>query len=129
MIELFQSGGVMMWPILVCALLVLVLTVRATLALRGEGSDHPAAALSTVDAVLFWGGLGAVLGMLGTVVGIAQMAWVLERFEGLSASTIWSGFRVTLTTSIAGTLILVVALLLWMGLRVLSARRMRTASQ
>ena len=129
MIEIFRSGGVMMWPLTVCGLLVLGLAVRASLALGREAPRRPAGALSTVDAVLFWGGLGAVLGVLGTVVGAAQMAGAIERAGGVQAATVWSGIRVALVTSIAGMLILIVALLLWMALRALYSRGMRTAAQ
>ena len=129
MIEIFRSGGVMMWPLTVCGLLVLGLAVRASLALGREAPRRPAGTLSTVDAVLFWGGLGAVLGVLGTVVGAAQMAGAIERAGGVQAATVWSGIRVALVTSIAGMLILIVALLLWMALRALYSRGMRTAAQ
>jgi biopolymer transport protein ExbB/TolQ len=117
MVEWFQMGGVMMWPILVCALLVLGLAVRASLSLGRGTSARPARVLSAADAVLFWGGLGAVFGVLGTVVGAAQMAGAIERAGAIQASTLWAGIGVALITSIAGMVILIVALLLWMALR------------
>jgi hypothetical protein len=75
--------------------------------------------------VLAWGGLGAVLGVLGTLVGWAMMANAAERVTargGVQPALLWGGLKVSLTTSIFGFLVLGVSLLMWFGLRALRAR-------
>lgn len=119
MIEFIQMGGVFMWPILLCTLLVVALSGRSAFAARAGGT-----APSDVDSVLFWGLSAAVLGVLGTLAGVLQMASAIERAGSVQASTVWSGIKVTLTTSIAGMGTLLLALLLWITLRAVLVRRM-----
>lgn len=114
--DFFVGGGVMMWPILVCTLLVLGLAARTAIADARGGS---ARAHSEQSAVLFWGVAAAVLGVLGTLVGVMQMADAVERAGMIQSATLWGGVKVALITSIAGTCTLVLALLLWMALRLL----------
>lgn len=119
MIEFFRSGGVVMWPIAICALLVISLSASCAIGLKRAGVEPPSERLSRTDAVLFWGVSAAVLGLIGTLAGVAQVAAVVERFGAVQASTLWSGMKVTLTSSIFGFGTLLIALLLWMALRTL----------
>ncbi|HSM08087.1 MAG TPA: MotA/TolQ/ExbB proton channel family protein, partial [Gemmatimonadota bacterium] len=71
--------------------------------------------LREIDAVLFWGVWVVVIGLLGTFVGIYQAAGALEMVGGAaSASLIWGGIKVALTTTLFGLLVFSVAALLWM---------------
>lgn len=124
MIELFNAGGWFMWPILACALLVLGISAKASRSFARNAGAERARILSASDAVLFWGGFAAVLGVMGTIGGIAQMASAIERFGGASAQTVWSGIKVTLVTSMAGLATLTIALLLWLALRAVQSRRL-----
>jgi hypothetical protein len=123
MSEWFRAGGVMMWPILGTAVLVLGAAAQEGWKLwagRGRG-----AAEAEPGVVLAWGGLGAVLGVLGTLVGWAMMANAAERVTargGVQPALLWGGLKVSLTTSIFGFLVLGVSLLMWFGLRALRAR-------
>jgi biopolymer transport protein ExbB/TolQ len=118
MIETFQSGGVMMWPMLAIALGVAFLAARAAYQL-GWGNTAPGLVERSLQSLLFWGAVGLVLGVLGTVVGLVQMAQAIARVGGpvLSPATLGDGFGVTLITMIFGLLLLLAALILWFGLR------------
>lgn len=121
MIELFESGGFMMWPILLGLVAILVVAARGA---RSMTSDpHGADARSAADAVLFWGGFSALLGLLGTLVGIAQIASAIRAAGGASAGLIWGGIGVTLTTSLFGLLVLLLSLIAWYALRMAALRR------
>lgn len=125
MIDTFVSGGYFMWAPTLAGLLVVVLAARSAWRLRGPAPD-PEEATAGADAALFWGVFAGVLGLLGTLVGIAQMARVIHMAQGeVSAGLVWSGLGNTLITSLYGISILLVALLLWFGLR--SAARFRAA--
>lgn len=121
MMELMYQGGYMMWVILAASLLILGLATWA--GVRTAKLSGPNAVVETaIDAVLFWGVWVVVIGLLGTFVGIYQAASALELIGGAqagpaSASLIWGGIKVALTTTVFGLLVFSVAALLWMGLR------------
>jgi biopolymer transport protein ExbB/TolQ len=115
MIETFLGGGVMMWPLAAIAAGVLVMGGRALWLLRdGETAGREAETL--VQAILFWGAMGLVLGLLGTVVGLIQISQVLARFAGVGAPTIWEGVGLSLLPLVFGIMIAAVAALLWFSL-------------
>jgi biopolymer transport protein ExbB/TolQ len=60
-----------------------------------------------------------VIGMLGTLVGIAQAATAIESSGGtVGAALVWGGMKVALNTTIFSLLIFSLASILWFGLRV-----------
>lgn len=126
MSEWFRAGGVMMWPILGTAVLVLGAAVQEGWKLRkGPGRNG---AEAEPGVVLAWGGLGAVLGILGTLVGWVVMANVVQRVTvrgGVQPALLWGGLKVSLVTSIFGFTVLGMSLLLWF---VLSAIRRRVGA-
>ncbi|HUF50745.1 MAG TPA: MotA/TolQ/ExbB proton channel family protein [Longimicrobiales bacterium] len=123
MVETFRSGGFMMWPILLGLIALIVVAVRAALTLSADTRDGGRALRSAADAVLFWGGFSALLGVMGTLIGIAQAARAISHAGGASAGLIWGGFGLTLTTTLFGLIVLVLALIAWYILRTVADRR------
>ncbi len=115
MIDRFLSGGVIMWPLLVVAVGIVALAVRAALHLQG-GAAGLERARATMRSILFWGAMSLLLGLLGTVVGLLIMADSLQRAGGASAGLIWGGVGVSLVSLIFGTAILLFSGLAWAGL-------------
>ncbi|MGD2069120.1 MAG: MotA/TolQ/ExbB proton channel family protein [Gemmatimonadota bacterium] len=125
MIDFFRQGGPFMWPLLLVAVAVAVLAVRSVLRMRGPESQD--VRLETgIDAILFWGAWGVVLGLLGTLGGVYQAAGAISRAADISVPVVWGGIRVALTTTIFGLLVFAVAAVVWFALRV--RYRRRTAS-
>lgn len=122
MTEWFLEGGIMMWLVLGAGLVGLALAVDAGRRLAA-GSPEPAELRAEIDAVLFWGGFASVLGLIGTLVGVGQMARYVERAGQVSASLAWSGLRVALITTVFGLVVLAVCLLAWFALRAGLLRR------
>lgn len=116
MIDWFRSGGVLMWPVLAAGIAVVVQTARAWKARRDAGPRDRAPA-STVDSLLFWGGFATVVGLIGTLVGIGQMARYMESASGVASSVVWSGLKVTLPPTVLGLTVLTVALCGWASLK------------
>lgn len=116
----FRAGGVIMWPVLAAGLLAVGLAVdagRKLLGGHGDGGGSPGRALrGRIGAVLFWGGFAALLGVLGTLVGVGLTARVLASSGGASADIVWGGIRVAIIPSTFGLSILAGSLLLWFGL-------------
>lgn len=116
MLEWFLEGGFFMWFVLGAAVAGLVLAVDAGRKVR-RGTTGTAALRAEIDGVLFWGGFASVLGLIGTLGGVAVMARALERAGGAAPSVIWGGLRVALIPTAFGLAVLAFCLLAWYGLR------------
>ena len=117
MLDFFEGGGVIMWPLLLLLLAILFLAGRAAFLLGRGGSRDPDVD-GTLRAILVWGAMCAVLGLLGTTVGLVQMSEAIVRANRMVApTTLAGGIGVSLITSIFGLLILLIAALLWFSLR------------
>lgn len=116
MIDWFLSGGFFMWFVLGAGVVGLVLATDAGRKLSNKRSEA-AALRGEIDGVLFWGGFASVLGLIGTLGGVAVMARSLEQAGGASAAVVWGGLRVALIPTAFGLAVLAVCLLAWYGLR------------
>ena len=116
MAETFLSGGILMWPLLLIGVGILVIAAR-TARLLAHPEAHPAETDRRLQTILFWGGMSVVLGLLGTVVGVVEMAQYFVRAGSVHPPLVWRGLGVALVTLIFGLLILLASLLLWFGLR------------
>ncbi len=114
--EAFLSGGVLMWPLLVIGVGVVVLTAQTAWLLARSGRAA-AEADQRLHAILFWGVMSVILGLLGTTVGLTQMAQAITLAGGVERAVAWGGFAVALVTLIFGLLIFLVAAVLWFILR------------
>lgn len=126
MIEWFLEGGSFMWFVLGAGVAGLILAVDAGRKVRG-GTTGAARLRAEIDGVLFWGGFASVLGLIGTLGGVAVMARALEQAGGAAPSLIWGGFRVALIPTAFGLAVLAFCLLAWYGLRA-ALRRGRAGS-
>jgi biopolymer transport protein ExbB/TolQ len=120
MIEL-RSGGVVMWPMMAVALGIVYLAVRTALRLwRGGDAD---AVHRGLQGVLFWGAMSVLLGALGTVGGLVQIAQAVARAAGSEPALIWGGVAVSLVSLLFGLVVFIVAATLWFGLHQWQGRR------
>lgn len=117
MLDWFVEGGFFMWFVLVAGLVALALAADAGRKLYG-GRTGVTGLRAEVDGVLFWGGFASVLGLIGTLGGVAVMARSLERAGEASAAVVWGGIRVALIPTAFGLVVLGLSLLAWYGLRV-----------
>lgn len=123
MLEFFINGGYSMIPLVVIALVVAALAIRSWLRIDHESTEPDAVVETGIDAVVFWGAYGVVIGLLGTLGGIASAASAIQLAGETTTALIWGGIGVSLHTTIFGLAIFSVALLLWFGLRVRYRRR------
>ena len=114
----FFGGGFMMYPIALSALAALGLAGWSAWRLWGGAPRVDARVEAGVDGVLFWGGFALLLGILGTVIGIAQAAQAIEMAGAVHTTLVWGGIKLALITTIWGTLILLGSALFWFLLRV-----------
>jgi hypothetical protein len=118
MTRLIAQAGVLIFPILLLLLTIVVLAVRNGLALWA-GHRTPAAGWRlSIDSVLFWGGLAAVLGFLGQWMGVNKMSRAVAEQGIVSPRAVTIGLAESLVTPVAGMTVLVVAAFLWFLLRI-----------
>jgi MotA/TolQ/ExbB proton channel family len=123
MVGFLREGGYPMWVLVAAAVAMLVSMARSLLLLQ---RPNEAEASSRIDAILFWGGTALIIGVLGTLIGVSQMARVIERMGGVSAPLMWGGLRVALSSTIAGFVAFATGFLVWAALRA-RLRRMQAA--
>jgi len=113
---IFEAGPYL-WPILLLAMVVSILTLINAVDLlvrrhaSGEGRRH------RIDAVLFWGAMAAMLGFLGQWAGIHKMTTVLVQRGVVSPQAVATGLAESLWTPVVGMMVLVVSGVLWFCLR------------
>jgi len=116
MIELFLSGGVVMWPLAAVAAGVVWIAVRTMIRLRDPSHD-PETIQWGLQALLFWGVMALTLGVLGTIVGLVIMAEAVVMAGSVEAPLVWGGVSVSLVSLLFGVLIFLLSALVWFGLR------------
>ncbi len=117
MMNLFREMGFYFWPLMLIAIAVMGLAVRAATRLRQARPEDTAPIEHTINAVLFWGCVAAVVGVLGQFHGIYQALKVISMAPAVSPPIIWGGLAVSFSSTLAGLAILLVAALLWATLR------------
>jgi hypothetical protein len=112
--------GIWLYPMLVTALIQIVQTGRVAAAV---GRDPEATSRPSSGAILVLGALNAVMGLLGTAMGVFLAAGAIESASAISPQVVWSGIRVALSSSILGLLLLAIALVSWLVIRAMEKRR------
>lgn len=126
MIEAFRDGGYIMWPMLAVLIGVLVLSARTAGRLRSGAA--PELLRHELRTILFWGLVGALLGILGTALGLMQIGQAVQLAGTVSAVLLWAGIGVVVTTTAFGIMIFLLAAFVWMILNAWSGRREEGAS-
>ena len=110
------SCGRLIWLFLLAQVIGLLAlwNVIALLALK----TAPKARRQSIDGMLFWGGVAAVIGFLGQWIGIHKLTRAVAEMGIVNPRAISIGISESLLTPIAGMAVLVAAALLWLLLRI-----------
>jgi len=122
-----RACGIFAWPLLIIAAVNLVLIVVSVVRLAGRDRDRGAETLYGIHAILFWGGLAAVLGFLGQHSGLYIALTVISRAREIAPGRVAQGFAESFTTTILGMSILVVSAVAWFALQAWYRRRNQAA--
>ncbi|MFW6201103.1 MAG: MotA/TolQ/ExbB proton channel family protein [Gemmatimonadota bacterium] len=130
--RILADGGFVMYPLFVIVAAILVLIARGAWRVGAgessggaEGAD-PALEVG-IDAILFWGAFGVVVGVVGTLVGIVEAAQAMELAGEVSPALAWGGIKVSLIPTIFSLLVFGIAVLGWFVLRTVYRRRLYAA--
>ncbi|MBT8397793.1 MAG: hypothetical protein HKO65_09950 [Gemmatimonadetes bacterium] len=124
MIDLIRFSGP--WGIFLTVLIVvnLVLAGWSLMSLLGPGPIPGPGVKRRIDAILFWGLMGAVAGILGQVMGIYLALQAIRAAPEISPPVVMEGFSISFLTTIGGLFLLLGSGVVWMGLRALLNRKM-----
>src|SRR5690606_10623587 len=97
------SGGLAMWAVMLCGLIMAGMALRAVLRRdRGVGAS---------DTVMFWGTAALAIGVVGTLMGVSTVASAMSAAGSAAQSGLaWEGIRLALSTTMAGTIVFLLAL-------------------
>jgi len=118
MFRFFMEAGPLVFPVLFLALVVLVLTVYNLLVVLTRSRPALEERRRSIDSILVWGGLAAMLGFLGQWIGLNKMARIVVERGVVSPKAVAIGLSESLSTPVAGMFVFLVAAFLWFFLRV-----------
>jgi biopolymer transport protein ExbB/TolQ len=117
MFTLFMQGGFYMWPLLLFAIIILVLSIKKIIDLFFKPDLSQVKLESGINSILFWGGMSVLIGFLGHFHGLYLAMQAISRASDISPAIVAMGYGVSLITVLFGLLILLISALIWFVLR------------
>lgn len=116
----FSNMGFIQWPMYVATVFMAVQIARAALETR-----KPVVSRSpmTRHTILIWGVLNALLGVLGTALGLTLAGESIQHAGSLSAPVLAGGIKIALSSTVFGLLLLTVAIVAWLVLQAVQGGR------
>ncbi|MEX2374256.1 MAG: MotA/TolQ/ExbB proton channel family protein [Dehalococcoidia bacterium] len=112
-IQHFENMGLVRWPMVAAALLLLLQIARVA----AQRHRRPARHLTmSRHAILVWGLLNALLGVLGTALGLVVTARSVERAGRVDPDLLGPGISVALSPAVVGCSLFAFAVLAWLVL-------------
>jgi len=109
----FSAMGVFFFPLVLICVVNIVLAIRKAADLYGSTLKAGPRLERGLHAILFWGAVAAVLGVLGQSIGIYNALGAISRAAEISPAVVARGFAESFTTTIFGLVILIVSAILW----------------
>jgi biopolymer transport protein ExbB len=116
MIELFLAGGPYMWLLLALTMVIAVLVIRKAIDLFVRSGLERDRLERGLNAILFWGCISAVLGVLGQFHGYYISLKIVASAPTISPRMLAEGMAVATITTMFGMVQLFFAALAWFGL-------------
>lgn len=101
---------------IILLIVIAVLAIKKAVDLFFRARLDAAALESGLHAILFWGVIAAVLGVLGQVSGIYRALNIIVSAKEIDPKIVAMGFAESFTTTIFGLALLVVAAVIWFAL-------------
>ena len=99
------------------ALFILALSIKKIVDLFGRRELPLPRQEAGVNAILFWGGINAVLGFYGHFLGIYLAMQAIKEANDIMPSIVAEGYAISLTTILTGLFIFLLSAILWFFLR------------
>jgi biopolymer transport protein ExbB/TolQ len=113
MFSLFLAGGSFMWLLLVILLVVVVLAITKGAQLFSNKEKNIKKLENGVNAILFWGIYGVVVGLFAHFLGILYAMEAIKRAADISPAIVAGGYSISLLTILFGLIIFMIAAIIW----------------
>lgn len=117
MLQFMREAGPLIFPVILLALVIAILAIRNAVALLSTKSTA-ASRRNSIDAILFWGSVAALIGFLGQWLGIMKMITVIHEHGIVSPNMVVLGLSESLQTPFGGMVVFVISGFVWFFLRV-----------
>ena len=117
MLQFMREAGPLIFPVILLALVIAILAIRNAVALLSTKSTA-ASRRNSIDAILFWGSVAALIGFLGQWLGIMKMITVIHEHGIVSPNMVVLGLSESLQTPLGGMVVFVISGFVWFFLRV-----------
>ena len=117
MLTLFMQGGMYMWPLLLFAIIIIIISIKKIIDLFFNPNLSHAKLESGINSILFWGGMSILIGYLGHFHGLYFAMQAISRANDISPAVVAMGYGVSLITVLFGLLILLFSSLIWFVFR------------
>jgi len=117
MLQFMREAGPLIFPVILLALVIAILAIRNTVALLGTKSTA-ASRRGSIDAILFWGCVAALIGFLGQWLGVMKLIAAMVEHGLASPKLVVLGLSESLQTPLGGMAVFVISGFLWFFLRV-----------
>lgn len=117
MIQMFVWGGYWMWIILIIAIANIVLTIKNGIEIWRAGTSGKVFDGRSINAILFWGVIGAAAGFLGQITGIYRGMIAFLEASDISLQVTMRGIACALAPTIFGMWVFILSALAWFLLR------------
>ena len=129
MTNLFYEGGPLFMGILTLILLViLIIGVTNAVAVSKNNSERNDSLIQRLSRIKSVGLFALVFGILGQLIGLYNAFVQIQAMGNVSPAILAGGMKVSMITTIYGTVIFLIAYLIWFGLVALLERKMSTDS-
>ena len=109
----FLSMGSWMYPLIIISLVIIALSIKKIIDLFVMGGNDEARLEKGLHAILFWGVISAVLGILGQTSGIYNALNAISAATEISPKICAMGFAESFTTTIYGLVVLIISAITW----------------
>lgn len=115
--QFLMEAGPVIIPLLILAMVISVLVLWNALVLIVRGDGRRNRRRHSIDSILFWGSVAAVLGLLGQWLGIAKVSRAVAAAQGVNPPMVTYGLSESLLTPVTGMVIFLAAAFCWFFLR------------
>lgn len=117
-LQFLREAGPVVIPLILLAVVLVFLALWNALSLLLRGAEKPERRRSSIDSILFWGSVAAILGFLGQWIGILKLTKFIAQEGVVNPSMVVLGLSEALLTTVTGMMLLCVSAFLWFLLRV-----------
>jgi hypothetical protein len=116
MVDMFNQGGSVMMFLLLLGVFIVILTIKALTELFVKKQINGQTE-SSINSILFWGGISAGLGIFGHFNGIFLAMQRILEVRDTSPAIVADGYMMAFSNIVFGLLILLIASLIWLILK------------